>query len=127
MSIYEIMFILDPEMGQEAKEKFSKRLDKVITKGDGSIINMEDQGMKALAYKINKKGRGNYFLGYFEAPGALISELERILRIDENVMRFIIVKQDDKATRADFEKKAPVVEEPAEAVVEEPKAEEAAE
>ncbi len=106
MNIYELMFILDQDLGKEAEEKFFSRFEKTIAKNGGNIIRMDDQGVKYLAYKINKKPRGHYFLGYLEGPGSMLAEVERFLRINEDVVRFILVKQDAKATRADFEPKA---------------------
>ena len=124
MSIYELMFILDPELGKEEQEKLLSRLDMIVKRGEGETFRLDDLGNRQLAYKINKKARGHYFLGYIEGPGAMLSEIEHFLRIDENVLRFILVKQDEKATREDF-LKAKAEEKPAAeaAVVEEKPAE----
>lgn len=102
MNIYELMFILDPELGKEEQEKLLSRLDMIVKRGEGETFRLDDLGNRQMAYKINKKARGHYFLGYLEGPGSMLSEIEHFLRIDENVLRFIVVKQDEKATRENF-------------------------
>ncbi len=85
-------------------------------------------GIKTMAYKIEKKSKGHYFLSYLEGPGKMLSEIERTLRIDENVLRFIIIKLGEHVKREDLEKAvvapAPVAEaeESQEAVEEDTKA-----
>ena len=124
MNIYELMFILDPELGKEEQEKLLSRLDMIVKRGEGETFRLDDLGNRQLAYKINKKSRGHYLLGYIEGPGSMLSEIEHFLSIDESVLRFILVKQDEKTTRENF-LKAPVEEKPAEAVVTEEKPAEA--
>ena len=118
MNIYELMFILDPELGKEEQEKLLSRLDMIVKRGEGETFRLDDLGNRQMAYKINKKARGRYFLGYLEGPGSMLSEIEHFLRIDENVLRFILVKQDEKTTRENF-LKVVAEEKPAEPVVEE--------
>ncbi len=110
MNLYEVMFILDPDMGEEEREKVLARFKSAISKNKGDLIRIDDQGLKSLAYKINKKSRGHYHLAYLEGPGAMVAEIERLLRIDENVMRFVVVRQEEHVTRADLERTASVEE-----------------
>ncbi len=106
MNLYEIMFILNPDMGEEEREKFISRLNGIITKNKGEVIRLNDLGIKSMTYKIKKKSRGQYVLMYLEGPGAMVAEIERMLRIDENVIRFVVVKLDRQVTRQDLEPKA---------------------
>jgi small subunit ribosomal protein S6 len=106
MNLYEIMFILSPDMGEEEREKFISRLNGTITKNKGEVIRLNDLGIKSMTYKIKKKSRGQYVLLYLEGPGAMVAEIERMLRIDENVIRFVVVKLDAHVTRQDLEPKA---------------------
>lgn len=106
MLLYEIMFILNPEMGEDEREKFVTRLKNTIGKNKGEVIRFDDWGLKSLTYKIKKRSRGQYFLMYLEGPGSMIAEIERMLRIDENVIRFVVVKLDSKLTREDLMPKA---------------------
>ncbi|HOO44976.1 MAG TPA: 30S ribosomal protein S6 [Deltaproteobacteria bacterium] len=106
MNFYEMMFIQNPDLGEEDQEKLLTRLKNTIGKNGGGIIRIDDMGIRGLAYKIQKKPRGHYFLTYLEGPGSMIPEIERFLRIDENILRFVIVKLDRHTSRQDLEPKA---------------------
>lgn len=106
MNLYEIMFILNPDMGEEEREKLISRLKGTISKNKGDIVRFDDLGFKGFTYKIEKKSRGQYFLVYIDGPGAMVAEIERFLRIDENVIRFVVVKLEKHVTREDLEPKA---------------------
>jgi small subunit ribosomal protein S6 len=105
MNLYEIMFILNPDIGEDEREKLTTRLKTIISKNKGDIIRFDDLGFKSLTYKIKKKSRGQYFLTNLEGPGSMIAEIERFLRIDENVIRFVVVKLDKHISRQDLEPK----------------------
>lgn len=102
MNLYEIMFIQNPDIGEEDQQKLLSRFTSVVTKNGGDVIRLDDQGTRSMAYKIEKHSRGRYFLGYLEGPGAMVSEIERNLRIDENIMRFVLIKLDRHAKREDL-------------------------
>ncbi len=106
MNLYEVMFIQNPDLGEEDQSKLLARLSTTITKFGGEIIKLDDQGIRSLAYKIEKHPRGRYFLGYLEGPGSMLHEIERFLRIDENVMRFVLLKLDRRVTKEDLLPKA---------------------
>lgn len=113
MNLYEIMFIQNPDIGEEEQQKLLTRFSGVITKNGGDIIRTDDQGIRTLAYKIEKHPRGRYFLSYLEGPGSMVHEIERFLRLDENVIRFVVIKLDRHVTREDLMPKvAPEVVEP---------------
>lgn len=124
MNLYEIMFIQNPDVGEEDQGKLLARFNSTISKYGGEVIKIDDQGIKSLAYKVEKHYRGRYFLGYLEGPGSMIPEIERFLRLDENIMRFVVIKLDRHVTKEDLVPKAAV--EPVEPVAE-PKGEEAGE
>ncbi len=105
MNFYEMMYIQNPDLGEEDQEKLLTRLKNTIGKNGGEIIRIDDMGVRGLSYKIQKKPRGHYFLSYLEGPGSMIPEIERFLRIDENILRFVIVKLDKHTNRADLEPK----------------------
>lgn len=106
MDLYEIMFIQNPDLGEEDHEKLFTRFRNTVSKNGGEIINTQDQGTKSLAFKIQKRSRGRYFLVHLEGPGSMVSELERFLRLDENIMRFVTIKLDSHVTREDLMPKA---------------------
>ena len=90
------MFIIKPTLVEEeikAKIDFFKD---IITKNGGVIETCLDMGMRNLAYEIKKNKRGYYFVIYFKAPTTLITELERNYRINEEILRFIVIKYENK-------------------------------
>ena len=94
MNNYETVFILTPVLSEkqtkEAVEKFKKSL-----KSNGAKLNHEESwGLKKLAYPIQKKSTGFYFLLEFQAEGNAINKLEVELKRDERVMRFLTMKMD---------------------------------
>lgn len=96
MRHYETMFILKPTLIEEeirAKIDFFKE---VILKNGGHIEVCLDMGMRNLAYQIKKNSRGYYFCIYFKANPTLIAELERLYGINEEVLRFIVIKYESK-------------------------------
>lgn len=68
----------------------------VITKNGGEIETCLDMGMRNLAYEIKKNKRGYYYVIYFKAQPRLIKELERNYRINEEILRFIVIKYENK-------------------------------
>jgi small subunit ribosomal protein S6 len=98
------MFLIKPTLTEEeisAKVAFIKE---VIEKNGGTIAACDEVGMKKLAYKVEKFDRGYYYVIYFEAPTALNKELERIYRITEEIIRFIIVKFEKQAEQRAWDK-----------------------
>lgn len=92
MRHYETMFIIKPTLVEEdikAKIDFFKE---VIIKNGGHIETCLDMGMRNLAYQIKKNQRGYYFVIYFKAEPTLIAELERLYGINEDILRFIVIK-----------------------------------
>ncbi len=106
MNLYEIMFIMNPDIVDDEREKLITRFKNTIGKNKGEVIRFDDMGLKSLSYKIQKKLRGHYFLVYLEGPGAMVSEVERFFKLDENIVRFVIVKLEKSITRQGLEPKA---------------------
>lgn len=96
MKHYETMFIIKPTLQEgEIKTKIDFFKD-IITKNEGVIETCLDMGMRNLAYEIKKNKRGYYFVIYFQSNPSLIAELERNYRINEDILRFLIVKYESK-------------------------------
>jgi len=92
MKHYETMFIVKPTL---AEDEIKQRIDfykETITKNKGEIETCLDMGMRNLAYDIKKHKRGYYFVIYFKALPGLVLELERLYRINEDILRFIVIK-----------------------------------
>jgi small subunit ribosomal protein S6 len=96
MRRYESVVVLDPEVPDDDVRAFTERFSTVITTGGGEIIKIEDWGLKRLAYLVKKRDRGRYILFDFVGVPALITEMERQLKIAEDVMKFLSVKLDEE-------------------------------
>lgn len=96
MKLYETMFILKPTLVEEEIKARLEFFKEVITKNGGEIETCLDMGMRNLAYEIKKNKRGYYFVIYFKAKPSLILELERNYRINEEILRFIVIKYESK-------------------------------
>ena len=97
MNHYETVFIATPVLSDvQTKEVFGK-FQGVITENGGQIVSGEEWGLKKLAYPIQKKTTGFYFLIEFEAEGDIVDILETQYRRDERVIRFLTFKMDKYA------------------------------
>ena len=96
MKTYEMIYVLDASLADEAKEALGKKFEDIVTSKGGSVVSVDKWGVKKLAYPINYKNDGDYTVMTFEADGAAVKELERIYRITDEVMKFIVVRKDEK-------------------------------
>lgn len=96
MRVYETLFIVKPDLSQEDANKVFEQFKELIVKHNGKILHEEAWGKKKLAYKIQKFSEGYYFLINFEAEADFPKELERRFRLNESVIRFIVIKIDGK-------------------------------
>lgn len=94
MPFYETVFIARQDLTENQVKDLTDRFTKIITDQGGKIIKTESWGLRTLAYKINKSRKGHYTLIESEAPGPAIIELERIMRLDEDVVRALTIKLD---------------------------------
>ena len=97
MNHYETVFIATPVLSHvQTKELFGK-FQGVITENGGQIVSSEDWGLRKLAYPIQKKTTGFYYLIEFEGEGDLVEKLETQYRRDERVIRFLTFRMDKYA------------------------------
>ncbi|MGI6766612.1 MAG: 30S ribosomal protein S6 [Lentihominibacter sp.] len=95
MTNYEVMFIIDPTLEDEKKDAAVESV-KTIIEAEGEVGNVDVWGMKKLAYPIQKKSEGYYVVVEFRAQPTLPKELDRRLKISDNIMRHLIVNKDGK-------------------------------
>lgn len=93
MNSYELLYIIDNDMSDEAKENLVAKISAVVTDNGGTVDGVDKWGTRKLAYPINYKSEGYYVLVNFTAPATLPSEVERVLRITDGVVRFLVVKK----------------------------------
>lgn len=96
MTKYEIMFIVKATLEETALNNITKEVQKLITDNKSNVIEFKDMGRKKLAYPINKEVSGFYYLMNVEATTAAIQEFDRKLRINENILRHLILKKESE-------------------------------
>jgi small subunit ribosomal protein S6 len=97
--LYEVMFILRPDVAEEDADKLIEGFKATVTTGGGVVKNAEKLGVRKLAYTVRKFNDGNYVLLTIEAGGPVVQELERRLRVSEPVIKFITVRMDEEEKR----------------------------
>jgi small subunit ribosomal protein S6 len=95
MRTYETMLVLDPEMSREQVEGFIERLKQFITDRGAELLKIKEWGINTLAYTIKRRKKGNYILLYMNGSTALVAELERNLRLMEEVLRYLTVRKEE--------------------------------
>ena len=95
MNRYETVFIINPNVEEAGVKELIQKFSNIIN-NDGKVESVEELGMKKLAYEIKKNSEGNYVLINFEAAPSLITELERVYRITDEVIKFIVVRKDEE-------------------------------
>jgi small subunit ribosomal protein S6 len=97
--LYEVMFIVRPDVEDEEADKLIESLGNTVKTGGGVVRSAEKLGRRKLAYQVRKFNDGNYILLTIEADGAVVLELERRLRVTEQVIKFITVRMDEEEKR----------------------------
>ena len=98
---YEVMYIVDPETADDAVGTLNDAMTRVIEGEGGTIVRRDDIGRRRMAYEINKKKEGYYVLFEIEGSGQEIAELERRMRVNDAIMRFVTVRVDEDRKAAD--------------------------
>lgn len=94
MSFYEVTFIVRHDVSKPDVEKLADDFAEILKQGGGKVAKREIWGLRPLAYKINKHGKGNYVYLVIDAPHAALAEMERMMRLNEDVMRQLTVRID---------------------------------
>lgn len=97
MREFETLLLFSPELSTEGRENLLKSLTGIIERDGGKMIETDQWGMRDLAYPVRKQMRGFYVRLVYEAPSALIAELERNIRISDGILKFLTVKLSEKA------------------------------
>lgn len=101
MREYETTFIVQPEISEEGCVELFGRVDALLEKGGATRLLHDDQGKRRLAYEIRNFQKGRYVTTYFLSDGAAVEPLERALRIDESVLRFLTVMNTEEVADID--------------------------
>lgn len=95
MNKYEVMFIVKADIDEKAVKDTAKSFEKVLTDMKSKIVNSKEMGQKKLSYPIKKQVRGYYFVLNIEASAAAVKEFDRKAKIDENILRHIVIKEEE--------------------------------
>jgi small subunit ribosomal protein S6 len=98
---YEVMYIVDPETDAERIEKLNEAVGNLIEKEGGTVVRLDNIGIRTFAYPIAKKYEGHYVLFEIEGSGQEIAELERRMRVNDMIMRYMTVRVDEDRKTAD--------------------------
>lgn len=97
MRQFETLLLLSPELSVDTRETLLNGLVGIIEREGGKVIEVDQWGMRDLAYPVRKQMRGYYVRLVYAAPNQLIAELERNIRLNDNIFKFLTVKLADKA------------------------------
>ena len=102
MGIYEVMFIVRPDLETVEHEEAISGLQAAITKNHGTVGTVVDWRKRRLSYEIDKHVEGHYYIIYFNGEGTIIPEIEHYFRVTDAVIRYMVVRADEQ----EFEKAA---------------------
>ncbi|MDO5733830.1 MAG: 30S ribosomal protein S6 [Eubacteriales bacterium] len=91
---YELIYVLNPQIGEEKIEAAKQRVEDLIAE-HGEVVDIDVWGQKRLAYEIEDQTEGFYILVHFKSEADFPKELERVLKISDSVMRYLIVKLEE--------------------------------
>jgi len=95
MKAYELLYIIRPDLDEEATTALVDRLGGLVTSNGGDNLTVEKWGKRRLAYEIQDYKEGQYILMNFEGEGRTSKEIERVMKISDDVIRFLTVKKED--------------------------------
>ena len=103
---YETVFIATPVLSETQMKEAVDKIKSIITKNKGEIVGEENWGLRKLAYPIQKKSTGFYYLIEFKSEGTLVDKLETDYKRDERIIRFMTVKMDKYAVEYSEKRKS---------------------
>ncbi|MBD2625511.1 30S ribosomal protein S6 [Trichormus variabilis] len=95
-TVYETMYILRPDLGDEQVDQAVTKYQNLLTEQGAEKIEIQNRGKRRLAYEINRHRDGIYIQFNYSAPATAIAPLERAMRLSEEVIRYLTIKQDIK-------------------------------
>ncbi|RUM70599.1 MAG: 30S ribosomal protein S6 [Sulfurovum sp.] len=104
MNCYETLFVVKPTLTDEEIATQITKVKDILAKEGGELLATNDMGMRKLAYPVEKNDRGYYTVLLYKSEGTLIQELERNLKINEDVIKFLTVKYSNTKEMAQFNK-----------------------
>ena len=100
--LYEGMYILSTTLSDDARQKALEKITSGITNRKGEILKLFDQGRRKLAYEINARREGHYYILYFSAPTSAMQEMWREYHLNEDLLRFVTVCTESVPEKIEF-------------------------
>jgi len=91
---YEVLYIINPGVADEERAQLVERFSGIVANGGGTVEKVDDWGKRKLAYPIEDLNEGHYILMNFSAASEVPYELERNLKNNENIMRYLVIRKD---------------------------------
>ena len=95
MALYEHVFLARQDLAQAQVDSLAEEATKIIESHDGKVTRTETWGLKSLAYPIQKNRKAHFVMLHVDGPGAVVAELERQTRINEDVIRYMTIRVDE--------------------------------
>ncbi|WP_016953313.1 30S ribosomal protein S6 [Anabaena sp. PCC 7108] len=102
-TVYETMYILRPDLGDEQVDQAVTKYQNLLTEQGAEKIEIQNRGKRRLAYEINRHRDGIYIQFNYTAPATAIAPMERAMRLSEEVIRYLTIKQDVKEEEPETE------------------------
>jgi small subunit ribosomal protein S6 len=100
--LYEGMYILSATLSEDARQKALERITSSITESNGEVLKLFEQGRRKLAYEINGRREGYYYVLYFSVPSSSISELWKDYHLNEDLIRFMTMQSESVPEKLEF-------------------------
>jgi small subunit ribosomal protein S6 len=112
MRKYETVFISHPDLQEQARKDLFEKVKNIVAKENGILVDFDDWGNKKLTYEIRKHTRGHYVCMTFGGDGNTVQEMERIFRLDDNILKFMTTLKAKDVKPEDLEQEAKQTEPP---------------
>lgn len=97
---YELVYVVAPEGGEDAVKALHTEVEEIVTSVGGRIEKTDNWGSRRLAYEIGKHREGTYVVELIEGPGEVVNELDRKLKVRDNLLRHLVVRVDEDLKKA---------------------------
>lgn len=95
MALYETVFIARQDVSAAQVDAITESLTSILTENSGKVVKTENWGLRALSYRIQKNRKGHYVMLGIDAPPAALAEMERSLRFNEDVIRYMSIRVEE--------------------------------
>lgn len=95
---YETVFIARQDLSEKQVQDLTKDYEKLIKDNGGKVVNTESWGLRSFAYRIRKNRKGHYTMFHIDGPAAAVLEMERQMRLNEDVLRYLTIRIDEIPT-----------------------------